>query len=380
MCEIIRGGESGTPLKLWTAIHRRTMMKGSRLYPGYAILLATALIIGLLVREGSPSTGETGPARAGTPLYSLKLSGGATHLPNGIGDIKILKDQVEGLYTSLLNGVLAPAYETNFNWPQPTYIPDFGLDLMVHLNSRVAVALGTGYFWDSSTGNYSFSYSHARPNGSLDQNTASYLQKFKVSVVPVTLNLYFFQPVGGFRVFTYGGFGYYFGRLTHDYSVTATLMNTSGPLANPSAQTIFDETLNVSEKAHQGAFGVQGGAGIEVNLTGGLSLGAEFYDRFLNFRSWSGDSTSSDQTRDRRYTSRQGWYRDVQQTSQRQDKGGMWYGFDLDPWLDLYSDVFYVGDNRQPINASEFRRRNASINLSAVGLLISIRYNFDLPW
>jgi hypothetical protein len=355
-------------------------MKRPRLCSGRASILAAALIIPLLVRESYPSTGQAGPATPGTPLFSLKLSGGATHLPNGIGDFKILKDQIEGLYTSLLNGVLAPAYKTNFNWPQPAYIPDFGLDLMVHLNSRVAIALGTGYFWDSSTGNYSFSYSHARPNGSLDQNTATYLQKFKVSVLPVTLNLYFFQPVRGFRFFAYGGFGYYFGRLTHDYSVTANLTNTSGSLANPSAQTIFDETLTMSEKAHEGAFGVQGGAGIEVKLTGGLTLGAEFYDRFLNFQNWSGDSTSSDQTRDRLYTSSRGWYRDVQQTSQRQDTGGMWYGFDRDPWLSLYSDVFYVGDNRQPNDASEFRKRSASINLSTVGILISIRYNFDLPW
>ena len=157
-------------------------------------------------------------------------------------------------------------------------------------------------------------------------------------------------------------------------------MNTSGSLANPSAQTIFDETLTVSEKAHKGAFGVQGGAGIEFKLTGGLTLGAEFYDRFLNFENWIGDSTTSDQTRERRYTSSRGWYRDVQQTSQRQDTGGMWYGFDLDPWLNLYSDVLYVGDNRQPNDASEFRKRSASINLSTIGILISLRHNFDLPW
>ncbi len=376
--EIKLRGEPWAP-KGGGAIREETMRQ-STLRMVLTVLLAAVLAAPLLSGPCDEPVGQAQRARTATPLFSVKLSGGMTHLPNGVGDIKVLRDQTEGLYTSLLNGALAPAYKTTFAWPQHSYIPDFAIDLMFHLDSRVAIALGTGYFWDSTTGNYSFNYSHARSNGSLDQNNASYVQKFNVKVIPVTLNLYFFQPVGGFNVFVYGGFGYYFGRLTHDSSVTATLMNTSGALANPSAQTIFDETLTVNEKAHKGAFGVQGGAGVEYKLGGGLTLGAEFYDRLLNFPDWTGDLTSSDQTRDRRYTSSRGWYRDVQQTSQRQDTGGMWYGIDLDPWLDRYSDVLYVGDNRQPTDASEFRKRTASINLSSVGVLVSIRYNFDLPW
>jgi hypothetical protein len=353
-------------------------MKRSRFSAGLALFLGAALAIPLLAGEENQTAGQARPVAASQPAFSLKLSGGGAYLPNGTGDLKVYRDQIKGLYDSLLNGFYAPSYTTIFNWPQHSVIPDFALDLMVHLDSQFALALGTGYFWDSDDGNYSYNYSHARPNGSLDQNAVSYLQKLKVSVVPITLNLYFFQPVAGFTVFAYGGFGYYFGHLTHEYIVDANLMNTSGALANPSAQTIFDETLTVTEEAHKGAFGLQGGAGVEFELSRGFTLGAEVFDRFLNFENWTGDATTADQTRDRRYTSSRGWYRDVTQTSQRQDTGGLWSGIDLDPWLDLYSDVLYVGDNRQPNDASEFRKRPTSVNLSTVGVLISLRFSFDL--
>jgi opacity protein-like surface antigen len=355
-------------------------MKDSIVCRTQAVFLAIVLGIAFASGSGLPSTGQGRADKSRLPLFSLKLSAGAANLHNGTGDPETFRQQIEGLYGSLLNGFLAPSYKAVFHWPERPYVPDFALDLMMRINDRMAIALGSGYFWNSSRGDYSFDYSHARPNGSLEEDSASYAQKFRIGVVPITLNLYFFQPVGGFDVFAYGGLGYYFGRLTHDYSVIASLMNTTGSAANPSSQTIFDETLTVSEKAHAGALGLQGGAGIEFELARGLTLGAEVYDRFLNFKNWQGDSTAIDQTRDRRYSSSRGWYRDDQRTSQGQDTGTMWYGLDRDPWLGLISDILYVGDSRQPNDSSEFRKRSASVNLSTVGLKIGLRFQFDLPW
>jgi len=187
--------------------------------------------------------------------FGLKLSGGVGYL--SVGDLNTnfqgRNDQLEDV---------ALSYEGQYellNWGY-----DFSGEIIIYPIPSLGIALGAGYIQVSNessvsvTSIFSSEEIHVMP---------------KISVIPITLGIYYSLPLAsGVNLTLNGGTGYYIGTLSWDRDYSGTLAE-------------YTDTFEGSE----GTIGFQGGLGFEFKFSPIVALVIEGFGRYAKLKEMKGD-------------------------------------------------------------------------------------------
>jgi hypothetical protein len=143
---------------------------------------------------------------------------------------------------------------------------DFGGEFILNLTPHFGIGLGGGYIQASSkstVNNVWFGYPY--------QDTANP----EVTVIPLTLSMYFNLPLGKrFNFTVHAGLGYYLGTFSWNYG--------------------YDSEFDDFEENWEGksnVLGYHGGLGLELNFSSRIALVVEGFGRYAKLQSLKGDYT-----------------------------------------------------------------------------------------
>ncbi len=211
----------------------------------------------------------SGIAQETPKAFTLKLGGGAGSLSGG--DLTSFKNGANELLrdiAGLAGGSMSGALE-NAKWGL-----ELEGELVYNISGRLGIGLGTGYIRASAD-----SLAEMRA-GTLGRIAFGWTPVF--TVVPVTLSGHYRFPVAPrLNVFARAGIGYYFATL--DYK---TLEESE----------LYGLTLRAENDgtARKGGWGVQGGLGLEVLVSGRLALYFEGGGRHVALADWDVDNSYRD--------------------------------------------------------------------------------------
>jgi len=335
----------------------------------WALILAASLAV-LSVGTGAAADPEETPT-TGPPRFSLKLGGGFGFLMGRGGDLDLLRSHMEYEYTSR-----SPAVKAEFDWDPLSWGYNVPVELIIRLKPYLGIGLGTGIFTSAVQASYTKDYQYTWTGSnwsSTDDNHYETARDFKIRLIPARINLYLFCPLGVLTVYSYGGLGYYWGKLTHSASFSTELKHEYRDSSGYSSKDEDYDERTIEESARRGGLGFQGGLGAEFRLMKNLSLGLEVFGHHFNNLGWQGSSTTDYTTTSKNWTSREGWRPDDIKSGSLEDKGTLWYQHDGSA-----NHEIYVGDERNP---PIFRaKREARIDLSAVGIHLTLRIHFGRPF
>jgi hypothetical protein len=192
--------------------------------------------------------------------FSLQLGGGLNYSTGGdLG--RALRGQSD---------FLRDEYGVSSGFDVPLWGFQFAGEIVYRLNSRWGVGFGVGYFEHLKESQVSYTY------GFIDAVEAV---KPKYAVIPLTANLHYYLPLGrNLRLDLSGGTGYYIARLNYEASQTLSLLGFGG-------KDVY------TFEGSKGGFGLQGGVGLEMNLTPRFSLFLQVLGRYASISGFSGDWT-----------------------------------------------------------------------------------------
>ena len=318
-------------------------------------------------------------SRSDNTRWSLefKLTGGIGKLLNRGGDLEnVRKATIDWLVATGNQSY----YKTSWNWKELSTIPDFNADVVLHFSRHFGVGIGSGFIAGSTKGETSTDYNYTGPGDMPDWTIVSVAadrsaEEYKISAIPIRLNLYCFAPIGSFQLYGYAGVGYYFGKLTHPLSSSYTQVVQFTHPSRPGERREFAETVTIEETAKRKTLGFQGGLGLGLNVLSHIDVALEVYARAVNFKSWNGDRAYTDDYSDKWWREGTGWIADTSTHHSTACRGTLWYDERLNAWLKQYYGEIYISDSRP--SASYLRNvREAAINLNAVGISLSLGFKF----
>ncbi len=340
-----------------------------------SIFVWTASLV-LLSAGMDMAAGPRDVAGDGQSRLSLKIGGGAGTMTGRGGDLDNLRLHLEGLYA--VWGA-ETYYATTFDWKPMTYLYEWPVELLFLVKPRLGFGLGSGILMAANQGSYTWDYNRAAflyGSGYADDNLIQTTRDFKIRVIPACLNLYVFQPIGPLSIYSYGGLGYYWGKMTHSSTINYELKREIRVLyAMPPIYSKNEEYGNqkTEENIHAGCLGFQGGVGVEISLFRRLSLGLEIFGRHLVFQGWQGSSTTDASAIIKRWDQDHGWYPDTTETESLTREGTLWYSRIDDTLLDKDVDAFYIEDAEASDSALIGPKREARIDLSSIGIRLTLR-------
>ncbi|MBN1273228.1 MAG: hypothetical protein JXB26_13255 [Candidatus Aminicenantes bacterium] len=338
------------------------------------IFLLTAFLIILT----SGTTEAAGPEDMKTSIlsrFSLKIGGGIGFLSGRGGDLDSLRLGLKGL---LEVWGAETTYTNTFDWNPMTKNCDFPVELMVSLKPGVSIGLGSGFINADNQGSYMWDYYNAAflyGSGFIDDNNIKTTHDFRFRVIPACVNIYLSQPLGALTVYSFGGIGFYWGKMTHsstiDYEIKSeTFLSYYTPPFHRKREEYGN--LTIEENLRKGSLGFQGGVGSEILLFRGLVLGLEIYGRHLVFSRWEGDTTTDYTKLIKTWDYLDGWYPDITETGTITKKGILWFSQIYDPLLGRDIDAFVV----EEAGALTGPEREARIELSSIGIHLTLRIYF----
>jgi len=323
---------------------------------------------------------ERTDAGSGKMSIGLKLSGGAAFLFDGAGDLEKYRTGKTNYYNYLRNDL---GDTTTFNWKKLSLIPDFNAEIIFNITPNFGIGIGSGIINATSKGNYS---SEGSSSGNLwyygydvgdwtDTFTDKYTQNFKIQAIPITLNLYYFAPLGdSLNFYIYGGVGYYMGKLTRDFTNNYTYFYEDDSWYYWNEKEDYKYDLTAKEESKQNKVGFKTGLGLEMNMGPSISLGLEVFGRFVNFNNWEGDYSDSWTSRDKWWHEYYGyWYYDHTSSGSSSEHGNLWI---YDTGSHGNKGMWILENKPDWSNISNVNK--AAINLNAFGAQISLRFHFDL--
>jgi len=324
-----------------------------------------ALSAGARAAAGLEGTPNTGP-----PQFSLKIGGGFGFLPGRGGDIDLLRSHMEYEYTSR-----SPSVTAEFDWDRLSCAYDFPVELIIRLNPYLGIGLGTGIFTSAVQASYTKDYQYTLTGSDWSSTYVNHYETardFKIRLIPARINLYLFYPLGALTVYSYGGLGYYWGKLTHSLNSNTELKYEYRGSGGYSSKDEDYDDRTIEESARRGGLGFQGGLGAEFTLMRNVALGVEVFGHHFNYLLWQGSSITDYTTTSKHWTSREGSSPDDIKSGSLEYEGTLWYQHDGSANHDIY-----VGDERNPplFNA----KREARIDLGAIGIRLTLRIHFGRP-
>jgi hypothetical protein len=350
-----------------------------RLFKNGWTLLALAMFIFCFV--GAARGAKEDRAQSSRSLHlGLKLSGGAGYLLNGAGDLERFRSgraQFVGDYRQ------NPGYSSAFDWKKLSVIPDFNAEVILNLGRHFGIGVGTGFCGATSKGNYSIQGSTTQSPwwGTLTETeTDKFAQNYKIQAIPITLNLYYSLPLGysqKFNLYFFGGVGYYFAKLTHDFKNEYTYAYEDDSWYYYNEKENYQFNSAAKETSKQNRIGFRSGLGLEMNLTSFISFGFEVFGRLVNFSNWTGDYADSWTTRDQLWQERLGWYYDQTSTGSSSEHGNLYTYNVKDNQLSKNYPAMWIWQSA-PEGSDISGVKKAAINLNTFGALISLRLRFGL--
>jgi opacity protein-like surface antigen len=202
--------------------------------------------------------------------FTLKLGGGAGSWNGGdindfFRDFNVRMNNTAGLIVGA--DVVGGINELNYG-------PDFEGEFIIELPKNFAVGIGFGYMVRSGDDTTEISLYGVSESIGIET---------KFTAVPITLNGYFNLPLGAkTKAYVKAGVGYYIGKGTYFVRQEARILGLP-----PAWQE--DEG-----DASSNAFGFQGGAGIEFNLSESVALFFETSARYASLKNWEGQNRYND--------------------------------------------------------------------------------------
>jgi|GEM_PF-2855385 len=310
------------------------------------------------------------------PRLSLKLTAGLGFLNGGGGDLETLRTDTQALWSSLPQ---IRGFESSFDWKGLPATPEMGAEIILNLSPRFALGLGSGYIFGSrSRGAFSYRYSIAQflqGSGYSEDDQATYIQDYKYKAVPIRANIYVSEEFGRFTIFGFGGLELVFASIDHDYSMTAALQDKGLSAYAPHTERDVDLIVTTRETVKSHALGFRAGLGCEIRIAGPLSLGMEVFGRILRLNGWNGNGTLDSRTRVRDWVDGVGWTNDTTTAATLSPSGKWLYTFDFDPSIRyLFTMENLTLENPNTPYTTYFKSRDAVVDLSGIGVLLSIRY------
>ena len=331
-------------------------------------LLIAAVVSGSALR----AAGE--PQKKGLGI-EFKLSGAIGFPLNGGGDLETYRQGMVDFYGDI--GTLV-GFTGNASWKKMRSVPGFEFDVILRLNERFGVGIGTGYLKASSRGNYGFVYGQAGSEswGTYAlSGTATNGEDFSISAVPIRLSLYLTFPTGRWNFYGTAGAGLYLGTFARRYSYDFTYdYADSSPIYLDEKQEITSSE-SWDESAKKNSFGFHGGLGVDYKVSSYMSFGLEVFGRLVNFSGWEGDSQWTTSSRERDWREDAGWHTDQSSTDSGSLRGKVWYYEIQDQDLGIYSPQINMWG--APSGGAYRNARNAAINLNAFGLAVTLKVYFD---
>jgi hypothetical protein len=341
------------------------------------------LLISLTASQASPTAASQASDKREKKIgFSFKLSGGPGFWLGRGGDLDKYR---KGIQSILADEYQGGGWATTFDWKQPSFLPDFGADIIFNIGRHLGFGIGTGFIPGSSVGNYTTSYQN---NYSLwgvsyvSKGDDAYTENFKLSAIPLKFELYCFIPMRAtskWTIFVHAGAGYYFGKLMYElgYDSKDLRENKHGAYTYYKSQSTSNYVQNV-QSTHR-SWGYQGGLGLEIKMSRAISFAVELDGRLVKFNNWEGDAATHDV---RTYKSGYGetaksWAYETS-TSKNTQESGLFWSFEIhnsDANKD-YSCLQFLKEKPKYVFYQNVRKTEFSLN--GLNLLVSIKFHFDL--
>lgn len=332
-----------------------------------SVYLTVALGLSLiLTAAGSSALASIRPVKV-----HLKLAGGWSFIPNGGGDLELVRTGSTGYSEQSYH-----EDKNSFDWKGISRVPDWKAEVLLTFGRYFGASLGLARTALSTAGNFSSGFDYYKLSWSQLSVTEenSYRQEFRVSSYALQLNVYGFLPLGRFNAYVFAGPGYYFGNFSHEFSCDL-YRNVNERGFTPPWLSIHDNTAHeeISEKAQDRSLGFQGGIGLEFRVLPFVSLGFEALIRRVNLNNWEGTSTRSGWSINKTYDDTTGWDT-VEDSWTLTGEGPLWYCY-LDLPHDLKIKTLYVGQD-PPEGYFFDPTRKAEINFHGVDFLLTLKFHF----
>jgi len=303
--------------------------------------------------------------------FALSLNGGLGFI-NG-GDLNQMVQDWDKFFTDS-NGTS----DSSFDWSQFKSRPKFGIELFYYFSDRIALSLGFEYMKKKNIGQVDLNDSDS-VEGTIDEypyryNTQSRLgfdPQNTLSTLPITLNAYYFLPLGRrSQFFIEAGFGYYLSKLksVYHYNLEKT---EELELYDPDNGSLLDVYINEekynayhNDSAKSNVFGFHGGLGLELNISSRLSLVLEGIYRTVAHKNWKGTASENLSYQETYGSQSEGYTQNTESESNSYD-GQLLYI--------TYSDGTSIVSIDNP---GESKSRGAVVKLSGPSLKVSFKVRF----
>ena len=272
------------------------------------------------------------------------------------------------------------------NWEEIDWLPHLKGEIILSLFKNVGIGLGIEYTTKTNPKNTTFSQYTSEGEGTTMEQLTTFTWtsqgEYKLTVVPVTFNVYFFIPLSpAAEFFLTGGAGYYMGNIKLNESErfnslwVLDLFTPSGDFIESwRAQNPDDSTDEYEAKSN--AIGYHGGLGLDWKLSRTISLVFEGNYRVVNFKNWEGDRSFTRNWTEKSDFLLSGTGEEISGTDSSAYVGKLWFyeylEDDVDKW---YGSVHFFEEEPEETT----RRRNireAEINLNGFVFRIGVRIRF----
>lgn len=281
-------------------------------------------------------------------------------------------------------------YQTDYSidWKEFGWIQNLKAEVLLNLSNSFRLGLGLEYLAETQKGSMALNDADSGTfndisfyyNYSLEDNFSSWPQP-KLTVIPVTCDLYFFIPLGKkAEVFFKGGVAYYWGKLKYNESYLRDYKYQADYYGNDDTFRYswidnYTEDGNRTYEAKCNQLGYQAGIGLDFKLSSLVSLVVEANYRYVNFKDWSGNGSES-----LSWTEESG-RSDLETTTTSGDEsdswaGKIWYYELYDSGLNKQYQRIFLHEEAPEANDWIKNVRQAEINLNGFSLRAGIKITF----
>jgi hypothetical protein len=333
-------------------------------------------------------------AKSGRLQLGFNLSGGMSNIDGGDFN-KAIRD-----YNSYYNDLNEYYGETNYtvDWKEMKWLTSFRGEIFARIGKYFGVGLGVEFMKKSNPGTiaykyddaYKYQYTDYYNNYSISDNQTA-LWDQSISVIPLTLNLYGFFPLGDkIDLFANLGPGYYLGTAETTQTVDETWIEKNTFYYNngtPWPPHYYDRQIynyTYQSKVTCNTIGFHFGVGLNYKLTSLITLTGEAFYRAAKFDNWEGTGSYNDTLKED-----WGWVNNpdgpgTSSATTRSDdswSGKLLYfeNYDSDLKTKYYGRYFLYEPGTEPeTDAYTKNIRPAAFNINGFSFRIGIKVGFDL--
>ncbi|MHB8056250.1 MAG: LSm family protein [Candidatus Aminicenantales bacterium] len=282
----------------------------------------------------------------------------------------------------------------SIDWKEAKSMMDFKGEILARFGKNFGIGLGVEFLRKANPGNIALDFEESTRYTYAsyyidfsDYENATWVYDQTLSVIPITLNLYYYIPLARLGEFYVNvGPGYYMGTLKSnlDYSDRWGYYNeyhwNDGDLWPPHYKSDSQQTETDMIDATCNTIGFHFGAGFNYNISDNIALFGEAFYRLANFKNWTGTAGYDyNYQRDYGWWTGSAWSTHYISTSSSDDtwQGDLWYyefhnsTFDAD-----YSELGLYED--RPDSSSGSNIRKGEININGFAFRVGIKFFFGL--